>query len=124
MAAKLTGALLNRSLLQDVRFVECRADYAEWQGITAQRVDFIGCNLDHAYFNDADLTGVRFRDCDLRHADFTNAQLAGADFRGSNLEEIVIAVDQLRGVKVTTDQAIYLCGLIGLDIDDEVGLLD
>lgn len=115
---KLTGAIFNQTLLQDVWLSECRADYAQLQSIKSQRVAFDRCNLHHAYFNNADLSGVRFVNCDLSGADFTQALLDGVDLRGSNLENIVITIEQLRGVTVSSDQALYLCGLIGLRIDD------
>ena len=117
---KLTGAIFNQTLLQDVRLSECRGDYAQWQSIKSQRVAFDRCNLHHAYFNNADLSGVRFINCDLSGADFTHALLDGVDLRGSNLENIVITIEQLRGVTVSSDQALYLCGLVGLRIDDTV----
>ncbi len=115
---KLSGALLNQTLLQDVRFLECRADYAQLQSITSQRVAFEDCSLHHAFFNNADLRGVSFISCDLSKTDFSHAMLEGVDLRGSNLEDIVVTIDQLRGVTVTSDQALYLCGLVGLQIDD------
>ncbi|HWV36019.1 MAG TPA: pentapeptide repeat-containing protein [Thermomicrobiales bacterium] len=117
-SCKFTGAVFNQTLLQDARLSDCRADYAQWQSIKSQGVLFDRCNLHHAFFNNADLSGVRFLDCDLSEADFSHANLAGVDLRGSLLERIVITVDQLRNVTVTSDQALYLCGLIGLRIDD------
>ncbi len=116
---KLTGMVMSQSLLQDVRLTECRADYAQLT-MKSQRVSFAHCNLHHTFFNDTDLTGVAFHSCDLGEADFTNAVLDGADFRGSNLDNIVVMIEQLRGVTVSSDQALYLCGLVGLHIDDSV----
>jgi hypothetical protein len=44
------------------------------------------------------------------------ASVSGVDFRNSDLDGIRIGPEQLRGVIVTPDQALYLAGAMGLDI--------
>jgi uncharacterized protein YjbI with pentapeptide repeats len=113
---KLTGTRLNHAILADVVCTQCRADLVQLQEARLQRVLFDGCNLQQAFFNGARLAGTVFAGCDLSGADFSRADLAGSDLRRSRIEGIKLAPDQLRGVIVTQDQALYLAGLLGLDV--------
>lgn len=116
--SKLTGAKLNRATLKDVTFRECRADFAQFQQAKLVRVIFENCNLKHAYFNDATMPKTVFSGCDLSEADFSHAKMKGCDLRRSRIDGIRIAPEQLASVIVTPDQALYLAGLLGLDIRD------
>lgn len=116
--SRLTGISLNETRLIDVRFVGCRINLGGFRIAKTTRLTFDQCDLSHVDFRDADLTGVVFDICNLTGADFSGAILTGADLRRSNLESIVINPDQLRSVTVTSDQALFLCGLLGLLIDD------
>jgi uncharacterized protein YjbI with pentapeptide repeats len=116
---KLTGVRLNRAVLKDVSLNECRTDFAQFQYAKLQRVRFERCNLKHAYFNGATMRKTVFEGCDLTGADFSGADISGSDLRRSRIEDIRLAPDQLRGVIVTHDQAIYLAGLLGLVIRDD-----
>lgn len=115
---KLTGTKLNRARLKDVTFRECRADFAQFQQAKLERVSFENCNLKHAFFNDATMPDTVFAGCDLSEADFSNATMKGCDLRRARINDIRIAPEQLKGVIVTPDQALYLAGLLGLVIRD------
>lgn len=115
--SKLTGAKLNESKLRELTINECKADFSQWQFAETKKLVCHKSDFTHAYFNNAKLEGAVFRDCDLTDADFSGATLTGADLRGSNIKNIRVALDQLRGVTVTADQALYLTGLMGLKIE-------
>jgi uncharacterized protein YjbI with pentapeptide repeats len=116
---KLTGTRLNRAVLKDVTFIECRADIAQFQFARLERVRFERCQMRSAFFNGAKLAKTVFEQCDLSEADFSQSDVTGSDLRRSRIEGIRIAPDQLRDVIVTHDQALYLAGLMGLVIRDE-----
>lgn len=116
---RLTGARLDRAVLKDVLFSECRGDLLQLQHAKLQRVRFERCQLRGAFFNGASMPKSVFDACDLSEADFSQANLAGSDLRRSRIEGIRIGPDQLSGVIVTHDQALYLAGLLGLVIRDE-----
>jgi uncharacterized protein YjbI with pentapeptide repeats len=116
--SKLTGTRLNRSVFKDVAVTDCRADFVQFQEARFQRVFFDTCILQQAFFNGAQMPGTTFDACDLSGADFSHAVITGSDVRRSRIEDIRIAPEQLRGLIVTQDQAIYLAGLFGLDIRD------
>lgn len=85
---------------------------------TLQGVRFEQCDLQGAYFNGSNLSGTRFAGSDLTGADFSGAVLTGCDFRRATIQDIRVAPEQLRGVIVTSDQALYLARLFGLDIQE------
>ena len=116
---KLAGTRLDRAVLEDVVFTECRADLLQLQHARLRRVRFERCQLRGAFFNGAAMPGTIFEACDLSGADFSGADITGSDLRRSRIEGIRVAPDQLQGVVVTHDQALYLAGLLGLVIRDE-----
>jgi uncharacterized protein YjbI with pentapeptide repeats len=113
---KLVGARLNQASLRDVRLERCSAELIQMQQAKCERVAFSGCRFRGGMFNDSTLANVQFDGCDLREADFMGASVSGVDFRNSDLDGIRIGPEQLRGVIVTSDQALYLAGAMGLDI--------
>jgi len=117
--SKLTGTRLNRAVLKDVTLTECRSDFAQFQYARMQDVRFERCDLKQAYFNNARMKNTVFDACDLSGADFSQANIAGSDLRRSRIEGIRVAPEQLKGVIVTHDQALYLAGLLGLVIRDD-----
>ena len=63
-----------------------------------------------------DLRGAVFDACDLREVDFSHAVLIGADLRRSNIEDIRIGPEQLHGLTLTQDQALYVVAILGITI--------
>lgn len=116
---KLTGSTLDRAILRDTVFMECRADLLRLQHAQLEHVRFERCQLRSAFFNGASMPKTVFEECDLTDADFSGADISDSDLRRSRIEGIRIAPDQLRGVIVSHDQALYLAGLLGLVIRDD-----
>lgn len=85
---------------------------------TLQEVRFEQCHLRGAYFNGCDMSGTVFEGSDLTGADFSGAVIVGCDFRRATIEDIRVAPEQMTGVIVTSDQALYLARLFGLDIQE------
>lgn len=115
--SKLVGVRANESSWKDVHVEDCVADALQLQHARCLRVRFSRCRLRGAFFNSTDLTGAVFDACDLREADFSNAVLSGADLRRSNIENIRIGPEQLQGLTLTQDQALYVIGVLGVTID-------
>lgn len=115
--SKLVGVRANESSWKDVHLEDCVADVLQLQQSRCQRVSFSRCRLRGALFNGTDLSGAVFDACDLREADFSNAVLTGADLRRSNIEHIRIGPEQLQGVTLTQDQALYVISILGVRID-------
>lgn len=115
--SKLVGVRANESSWRDVLVEDCVADALQLQQSRCQRVRFSRSRLRGALFNGTDLTGAVFDGCDLREADFSSAVLSGADLRRSNIEHIRIGPEQLQGVTLTQDRALYVIGILGVTVD-------
>lgn len=114
--SRLTGTRFNHAFLQDQVFDQCVMPHVQFQLAKGERIRFEHCDLRGAYFNQSSFPGVVFSGCNLRGADFSGANIEGADLRRSQIEDIRIGPEQLQRVIVSSDQAIYLARLIGLDV--------
>jgi uncharacterized protein YjbI with pentapeptide repeats len=113
---RLTGIKLNEAVIKEVSFIECRADYSQFQSAQFKKVKFERCDLKGAYFEGADLTGAVFDNCDLREADFSSAKLKGADLRGSKVDGMRIDPHFVKDLIVDVPQALYIAQLLGVKI--------
>lgn len=116
--SRFTGARLNSAHIRRCTFSECRMNLMQSQVSTLQEVRFEQCDLRGAYFNGTDMPGTVFEGSDLTGADFSGAVITGCDFRRATIEDIRVAPEQMTGVIVTSDQALYLARLFGLDIQE------
>lgn len=114
--SRFTGARLNGSVLTGVKFTECRMNLMQIQNTKMKRVRFEQCDLRGAFFNGTSMPGTVFEGSNLTGADFSLADITGSDLRRAIIEDIRIAPDQLSKVIVSSDQAIYLARLFGLDV--------
>ena len=114
--SRWTGAQMNFAHMTDVMFDQCQMNHAQLQECTLKNTRFEHCDLRGAYFNGTKLQGTVFAGSNLNGADFSRADITKCDFRRASIEEIRIAPEQLQGVIVTQDQALYLARLLGLDV--------
>ena len=54
-------------------------------------------------------------------ASFFNSKLKHADLRGSNIDGMQIAPEAVRGMVITSMQALQMAGLLGVIVRDEDG---
>jgi uncharacterized protein YjbI with pentapeptide repeats len=116
--SKLTGLKLNSSTLEDIFIQNSNSQFLQMRFSKAVRLYCESCNLRGSDFENTDLSGCKFINCDLSEAEFSGCTLKGADLRGSNLEKIKIGVKEIKGAIVNTSQALFLSGLLGIDIRD------
>lgn len=115
-AGRWTGFDGSDGRYEDVRFSDCRMDYALLQRARFRRVRFERCDLTSAELAGADLRGVALRDCTLTHANVAGARLVGCDLRGSRLDGLVAGPGDLRGAIVSVGQLPEVAGLFGVDV--------
>lgn len=116
LESRWTGAQANFGLMADVTFDQCQMNHVQIQESTLKSTKFENCDLRGAYFNGSKMQGTVFVGSNLTGADFSRADIAKCDMRRAIIEEIRIAPEQLQGVIVTPDQALYLARLLGLDV--------
>jgi uncharacterized protein YjbI with pentapeptide repeats len=118
VGSRMTGARINSAHLGKCRFVACKMHLLQCQLSTLIDVRFEQCDLRGAYFNGSAMSGTVFEGSDLTGADFSGATITGCDFRRATIDDIRVAPEQMSGVIVTSDQALYLARLFGLDIQE------
>ena len=112
LEGRLTGLKAAEATFQDVSFVACKADLAQFRYASFRDCRFEDCLLRDADFQGADLRGVSFRGSDVRGANFTGAKLDQADFRGVQLDEVILRPSDLKGVIIDAGQAVALSGFL------------
>lgn len=114
--SRWTGARMNHAYVTDVTFENCLMTSVQVQESRLRRVRFEECDLRGSYFNGSIMEGTVFEGSNLAGSDFSGAVISECDFRRANIEDIRVAPEQLSGVIVTADQALYLARLLGLEI--------
>ena len=54
--------------------------------------------------------------CNLSESEFINTSLATLDFSTCEIHQVIIPMEQLKGLTVSTEQAVQLAQLLGLKI--------
>ncbi|UFU02037.1 pentapeptide repeat-containing protein [Ruania suaedae] len=107
--ARLTGSSWLRSRWRDVHATDIVGDLLSAHSATWTDVTLTGANLRQADFTGAALQRVRFIDCDLSQARFAGLRAQQVTMSGCRLDGIT-GVDALRGVTMTTDDAVGALG--------------
>lgn len=118
LKSKITGFQLLNPKLENILIESSNAQYLQLRFGHCHNLIFQNCDLKSSDFTGTDLTNCQFLNCDLTDSEFSGSKLIGTDFRGSNLEKIHIGVTEIKGAIVNTPQAMYLTGILGMDIRD------
>lgn len=116
VGCRLSGVVLSRSVLKDVRVRDCKLDGVNLRMTEGERVWISDSNLRDADFYEAKFRSSRMLDCDLTGSEFSKADLSGTHLQGSRLDGAKGA-GGLRGIRIDSDQATLLAGLL-LELHD------
>jgi uncharacterized protein YjbI with pentapeptide repeats len=116
---RLRGANLIDSHCEDLYFSDCLMDDAFLAGVIFRGARFTHCSLRKVNFEGANLSGVVFDHCDLSGAMLSGAKLNDTDLRSSNIEGVRVGVADLKGVMMTSAQALQAAALLGIVIREE-----
>lgn len=116
IACRLTGIDLSVSTFTDVWMVGCQCAFSNMNATKWKQVKW-----EEVIFREASFYGVKFKDIDVDKCDFSCCEihetpLRGIDFSNSNIEGIAVLADNLKGVKVNSEQAIALAQLLGIQV--------
>ena len=67
-------------------------------------------------FNECQYKKVSYEECQLAESEFINTSLATLDFSSCDIQQIIVPVENLRGLTVSNEQAVALASLLGLKI--------
>lgn len=107
---------------EDVGFLGCKLDGANFRMSTWKRSDFDGCDLADADFYSATMPESRLSSCNLTGAELSKATLAGSHLSNSTLDRVG-GVEALRGVIISSDMilptALAVFGAMDITVNDE-----
>ncbi len=118
-SSRLLGVQFLDADLNDVLFEDCNLDGAIFASVRGKHLRFERCQLKNVAFESAEFEKITFSRCDLHHASFFNTKLKDADLRGSNIDGVQIAPEAVKGMTITSSQALQMVGLLGVIVDDD-----
>ncbi|MDT2759037.1 pentapeptide repeat-containing protein [Enterococcus xiangfangensis] len=115
---KLTGCNFAESYLRDCQFKDCLINFGSFSATNLKNVAFEHCQL-----NDSEFFEVRWKhlflvDNELTNSNWMRTKLAELDFTTNRFSKIAFSMDQLKGLKVDTYQAVVIAAGLGLQIKD------
>lgn len=113
---RMTGSDLSNCAIHNTLFEENTARYANFSFSKFKKVNFIQNQLVNTSFNECQYAKVAYEENNLSESEFINTKLAGIDFSTCDLNNIVIPIESLKGLTVSSEQAIQLAKLLGLNI--------
>lgn len=114
----LLGVNLDQAMLNQVTFENCRLDLAALSRLKTKQAVFKGCSLKSASLTDSQTLKVKFEQSDLDDLLITGTWLKNIDLRSCTFEKLSIGEREVRGVRVTTEQAATLAALLlGVRVD-------
>ena len=113
---RLTGSDFSNSSIQNTLFKDNTARYANFSYSKFKSVNFINNQMMNSSFNECSYRKVSYDTCNLSESEFINTSLATLDFSTCEIHQVIIPMEQLRGLTVSTEQAVQLAQLLGLKI--------
>lgn len=111
---------LNKSVLKNVVFKDCKLDMANFRFAKLTQVRFVDCSLAETDFQAAKLEHVEFQNCIFDRTEFAQSTIKDVDLRTSQLLEIK-GWQSLQGVTIDQTQLItvapQLAAALGLKTD-------
>ena len=110
----LTGLGLEKAALTDVCFDHCMMDYLSIAESKLDRVRFATCRMRESLWVNDKLGRVAFEEADLTQSEWSFTPLKGQDLSKSRIEGIRIALPDLFGLRLASEQLVSLSGLLGV----------
>lgn len=116
---RMTGSGFREAYIRNTTFLQCRCDYIDLSRSNMKAAQFINCDMANAYISYSKLS-VEFKDCSLVKSNLFHTPLHGLNFTSCNIQGICVAVEDLKGAIVNSEQAAELSLLLGLIIDRQL----
>ena len=118
IGCKLVGSYFPEGTMQYVQFEDCVARYFNVGFNTLKEVAFSKCDLTEAHFGNCKHKKLSFNECLMERIDFGGTVLGGVNLATCAIAGMKVQLAHLRKAKVSTQQAIELAKLIGIEIVD------
>lgn len=116
---KLVGTNFMECSLENIIFEECNLSYSNFSNARIKDLEFLSCNLNEASLNELAWNHLVFEQCTLDRTEFLHTSLNQIDFTTCDIEGVLLEPSFIKGLIVTSYQAILLSRLFGIIIQDE-----
>lgn len=113
---KLTGCNFAESYLRDCRFKDCMINFGSFSGTNLKNVAFENCKLTDSEFFEVTWKHLFLTDNELDNSNWMRTKLADLDFTSNQFSKIAFSMEQLKGLKVDSYQAMIIAAGLGLQI--------
>ncbi len=121
IGCKLTGTVFADATFHQLFFKECRGEYVNMSGSKQRHVFYQNSNLRGGAFDNCKWGNIYFEKCNLIEAEFYQTPLKDIDLSDSEIAGLrinAIPWTELRGVEVTSLQALDFVNLLGIKVKD------
>ena len=104
-----------------IRGGHCKGEFVNFSRSRLRSVRFAGAQLRGGFFDGCRFERVVFSQCGLVTADFSGTRLAGISFADSDIRDIrlrEVVSPELKGLRVSPEQAVGLARLLGVEIGE------
>lgn len=115
---RMSGSDFSSSVLQNVHFDKVLGKYMNFSFGTLKYTDIDHSDLEFASFNGCTFKDLKFDESNLNRNEFINTILDKVDVSTCTIEELTITADSIKGLKVSSAQALDLSRVLGLIIVD------
>lgn len=113
---KLTGSGFAEAYIRNTTFNQSKCSYIDLSRSNTKAVQFLECDMANAHISYSKLSAV-FKDCSLLGSNLFHTPLQGLNFTSCNIQGICVAIEDLKGVIVNSEQAVDLSILLGLVVE-------
>ncbi len=114
----LVGIDASRSVMEDVLMTRCNARYSNFSGTQMKNCEWKDTRADEAYLNDCRLMNLSIENCVFSGAEFLHTPLKQIDFSTSMIDGIALSGPELKGIIVSSIQAVSLAKMLGIVIKE------
>lgn len=116
---KLTGCNFAESYLRDCRFKDCVINFGSFSGTNLKNVAFENCQMTDSEFFEVTWKHLFLDRNNLDNSNWMRTNLFDLDLTSNQFSKIAFSMEQLRGVKVNSFQALIIAAGLGLNIAEE-----
>lgn len=117
-SCKLTGCNFAESYLRDCQFKDCVINFGSFSGTNLKNVAFENCQMTDSEFFEVTWKHLFLINNELDNSNWLRTNLAGLDFTTNRFNKIAFSLEQLKGLKVDSYQALTIAAGLGLQIED------
>lgn len=114
---KLIGTDFGGGRMQQVRFTDCIADYANFRLVKFKSALFEDCSLIGTDYYAAAVQQFGFERCKIDRINLAEAKLGGVDLSTCEFDSLIVNLEDLQGCRIAPHQAAVFVGLLGLIIE-------